>query len=109
VDFSGLNRADVFYVALLHVAEDSLLPEIRQIFGDEATLKFIQIFEGMTIKVPTESQITRGLKDAEVYLALRKIRRSDPVLVKRAAGEHGYTPEEALSVYRRIRAIVRRL
>jgi hypothetical protein len=107
MDLSGLRRADLFFVVLMDAVGDTLLPEIHDIFGEEATLKFLRIFEGTTIRVPSESVITNSLKDVQLYLSMHSINRKSEEDVARVARTHRLGPRAALRVYRRIRNLVR--
>lgn len=109
LDFSALRRSDLFFVVLLDAVGDTLIPEIRGIFGEEATLKFLKIFEGVTIKIPSASVITKSLMDVRLYLALHNVNRKDDEAVAAVAGKYGLSAGQGRRVYRRIRNLVREI
>ena len=109
VDMPTVQRADIFLVALIDAAGNTLVPEIREIFGESATLKFLQIFEGRTIKVPRYEVIRKAVRDVGLYVDVHATRKSDFTAIGRIAQKYGCTVDAARSTYMRIRALVRQL
>ena len=69
---SELSRYfDVFMaVLLLDQKRESLLPDICDVFGKELTLKFIDLFGGSTITVPSRERIEKLTREVAIYSAV---------------------------------------
>jgi hypothetical protein len=65
------KHMDVFRIVLTLAAEKTPLPEILEIFGDDVTVKFLDIFAGVTFKVPPRDIITNASRDTDIYLSLK--------------------------------------
>ena len=63
---------DLFQVTLLEVASTTHLPEIYSVFGQECFLKFLDIFSGTTIKVPSRQILDDCMRDVGIYLNLKR-------------------------------------
>lgn len=61
---------DVFYLVLLSIADKSILPEIYEIFGKDSMIKFLDIFSGTTIKVPSRHIIEKAIQQVDIYIQL---------------------------------------
>lgn len=61
---------DVFRLVFIHCAQYTVLPELMDIFGSDAVTKFMDIFGGMTIKVPDRSVLERVSRDVDIYVTL---------------------------------------
>ena len=58
-------------LALLQHNEFTLLPELLDIFGYNKFLKFIDIFSGVTIKVPNAKLLEHLVRDITIYIRLK--------------------------------------
>lgn len=65
------KRMDLFRLVLVQAAEKTPLPEILEIFGNELTVKFLDIFAGVTIKVPPREVITNAARDTDIFLTVK--------------------------------------
>ncbi len=63
---------DFFLVALVIVNKEQPFLEISQIFGKDKLEKFITIFEGRTIKIPSRKKVEALLKDVIIYVEAQK-------------------------------------
>lgn len=63
---------NVLQLALLESTGDTHLPEIFEIFGCDAFLKFMDIFAGTTIEVPSLKVIQDSVRNVSIYMVLRK-------------------------------------
>lgn len=63
---------DVLKVIMLYYNDLSLLPELLDVFGGEAFIKFLDVFGGTTIEVPSSDVIERASRDVSIYLRLEK-------------------------------------
>jgi hypothetical protein len=75
-DSRSSKHIDALQIALLRTGRDTLLPEIYEIFGKESTIKFLDIFAGITVKVPTKQVIENAIRDTFIYLTLKKAKRN---------------------------------
>lgn len=74
-----------------------MFPEIVEIFGAEAAVKFMDIFGGMTIKVPDRSILENAVRNTEIYLSLK--RSNTPENARRLADEYGLSVDYVRDVY----------
>lgn len=66
---SELSRyVDAFLFLLSMEGEETLLPEIYEIFGSELTTKFLDLFGGATIRVPSREDMERKLRDFSIFV-----------------------------------------
>lgn len=63
---------DAFIIILLSRAQETLLPEIKEVTGDAGLLRFLDIFGGRTIVVPEKSVIEKAMRDASFYVESTK-------------------------------------
>jgi hypothetical protein len=66
------KHMDVFRLMLTLAGEKTVLPEILEVFGNDMTVKFLDIFAGVTIKVPSRDIITDAARDTDIYLTCKK-------------------------------------
>lgn len=72
LDRSLYDCMDAFMALLMHAAEFTLIPDLIGIFGAEATVKFIDIFSGSTIKVPPKEILQTLVRDANIYTVMKR-------------------------------------
>lgn len=77
---SLLEDADTFIKILLYKAQDTLLPEIYNIFGKEDIQKFLDVFAGAIIKVPELNLINECAKLSVVYTTIQNARDTGDAL-----------------------------
>jgi hypothetical protein len=65
------KQLDTLYIVLLHYSDHSILPELYEIFGEEAMIRFLDLFGGMTIKVPAHDELKKTIRDVNIYLRLK--------------------------------------
>lgn len=65
------KHLDAVTLVLLYNNQNSLLPDLYEIFGDEALVKFIDIFGGTTIRVPSRDDLANAVRDVNIYLTLK--------------------------------------
>lgn len=108
VDHRTLARLDLCYLVALDAAgKNSLVPQLFEVLGQDAAIKFMQCFAGMTIRVPSLISVKSTIKDLSVYDKLDKVDRTDAEAVKRIADEAGKTPEQALETYDRVKRLAK--
>ena len=77
------KHIDALQIAMIRAGRETLLPEIYEIFGKEATIKFLDIFAGTTVKVPTKKVLENAIRDTFIYLALQKSDKSNGKIKRR--------------------------
>jgi Mor family transcriptional regulator len=92
------RHVDVFYLALMEAAGDTLLPELYDIFGKEVTIKFLERFEGTQITVPSGDILKAAARKAAIYAALVDADDKD-AKASELAREHNMRPAQVLDVY----------
>ena len=81
-DRDPFRQVDIFHVVLLNAAADTVLPELYEIFGRERMVKFLEIFAGVTIRIPSASIFSDAVRDVMIYQDLGK--STDPKVDARA-------------------------
>ena len=71
VDAEARRRFDLLYLALLYSDEHSLVPDLYEVFGPEALIKFLDLFAGMTVKVPSRAKVIQAAREVELYSAMK--------------------------------------
>jgi hypothetical protein len=105
-DNSATKHIDALQVALVRASRDSILPELYDIFGKESLLKFLDIFAGTTVKVPTKKVLEDSIRDTFIYLSLEKVKKSGKPkkvmtdVVRDLADRYSMSMEEVWATYR---------
>jgi Mor family transcriptional regulator len=61
------EHVDTFRVLLLQTCSQTIFPELLEVFGAEAVIKFMDIFGGTVIKVPSRSFLEQVTRDVDIY------------------------------------------
>ena len=61
------SHVDVFRVMLLTRCSFSIFPELLEAFGAESVIRFMDIFGGLTIRVPDRNFLEDVSKDADIF------------------------------------------
>lgn len=77
LDPSTERTVDLITMVLIYYNRHSVLPEIVEVFGAELTMKFLDIFGGTTVKVPSRDSLHTSVRDVNIYLRLKS--KSDTV------------------------------
>ena len=70
LDKNTAKVIDVLQVALMRVSRFSLLPELYEIFGKETLVKFLDIFAGTIVQVPSREILERAIRDTSIFMRL---------------------------------------
>ena len=103
-----LDRGSGRYVEILQavmqlVSPKSHIPEIYAVFGKEQSLKFLDIFAGMTLKVPPREVIEKCMRDVVIYMTLAKENPSRrPKAVKALAHRYGTSSGDIRQTFIRV-------
>jgi len=68
------DRVDVNILMMMLLVNDEydVLPELYEIFGEDKLIKFLDVFSGITIKVPDRSRLMECVEMIESYQILYK-------------------------------------
>jgi hypothetical protein len=61
------EHVDTFRVLLLSSCSQTIFPELLEIFGPEAVVKFMDIFGGTVIRVPSRSFLEQVTRDVDIF------------------------------------------
>ena len=96
------RAVDVLLLVLMRDSSETLMPELFEIFGKDALVKFLDIFGGRTIQVPDRAYLVRAARDVDIYLEWRKDGKAG---VDRAARRHDISRERAGKIAKDVRGI----
>jgi hypothetical protein len=101
-DKNASRYIDVLQVALLRIGRCSILPELYEVFGQEKLLKFLDIFSGTTVEVPSRALLEHAVRDTYIYVSIRKVEynggaRSE--VIKTLARRYGISDDRVRSIY----------
>lgn len=102
LDEDNLSDIDTFEVVLLRICRWTLIPEILEAFGPENTLKFLDIFKGTTIKVPSASIIAEAARDTVIYSMLGP-NPKDRDVVSYLAKRFDLSQDDVWAIYSRVK------
>jgi len=77
------RHLDVFTAILIYEHEDTLLPDLIDVFGPQFIPKFLDIFAGTTFTVPTREQVKSILRDVDIYLSMKEGRMTSEELARK--------------------------
>lgn len=89
---------------LLFRTGNTLLPELFHVFGRDALFKFLDVFAGMTIKVPKQDVLYNVVRDTAIFVALSKNTTEEQLdfLAKKYEISHAHV----VNIYEDIRGIL---
>lgn len=91
-------------LVLMHEDEFGLLPEVFQVFGEEAMIRFFDIFAGRTFSIPDRDVLARRMRDVRVWIVMSQAPDSAPAL----AQEYGISQTAVHEINRTIGALMDR-
>ena len=100
-----LKFLNTFQMVFLNATQNTLLPEIIEIFGIEMTMKFLDIFAGTTITIPSRKRFIDCVRDADIFMALSPSDGEDEDIVIRLASKHNLDRQTVLAAYNRTKSI----
>lgn len=93
---------DVLAITIMIDQKYTFLPEIYEVFGKEKMLKFMSIFGGTTVQVPTEDDLVQTIRDVQLYIDVVNRKNGRPPF-SQIADKYEMTKPFALQVFNRIR------
>jgi hypothetical protein len=105
-ELGGLNNGfsdrsmDLLKLMLLESADKTHLPEFLDIFGRDTLLKFLDIFAGTTVKVPSRKCIENAIRDVSIFVRLERTPSGSKArLVRDLASEFGLNDGQVRKSY----------
>lgn len=88
----NLDRyVDALYAVFVATDEMQFFPEMKDIFGKEAVVKFLDIFAGQTIVIPPREVLEAKIRDVSMWLEICK---SGDEVVPALAKDHNLTEQQ---------------
>lgn len=108
IDNITKRYVDTFYLLLLHSDRYSHLPELYEVFGKEATIKFLNLFSGSTFVIPPARDFERIARDVSIYIRVSTSSTPDgrAAIVTELAREYQITESEVRKLYNLMRDII---
>jgi len=82
---------DTLRVILLYSCSRTVFPELVEVFGPDLVYKFIDLFGGVTIKVPDRHFLEQAVRDIDIYRTMSNGVRAEAL--KYLAIKHDTTEE----------------
>lgn len=94
------KHMDLFRLVLLQSGQYTLFPEMLEVFGEEAVIKFLDIFGGITVRVPDRGVLERAVRDVDIYVTMSKCSTADVAgdLARKYDIDEGYVRELYLKI-----------
>jgi hypothetical protein len=102
-DFRGL---DAIEAVLFLCGKYTMLPEIFEIFGPEKAWKFLTVFGGRTIKVPSEKSVQESISHLLIWSELSNTHDSQREAIKRLAHRYDMKDSEVRSAAARVQDMI---
>ena len=96
------EHVDTFRVLLLNSCTHSVFPELLEIFGPAAIIRFIDLLGGLTIKVPDRSFLERAARDVDIYHRM-SVAESKPEAMQFLALKYDTTPDYVYDCYSNVK------
>jgi len=95
---------DAVKAVLILQSNFDLLPEIYDIFGNDETIKFLHIFAGRVIRVPTKIELDTAIRDVMIWVAVGK--NSTPDSIRALSAKYGVTKNEIIRIHNRVKDLM---
>ena len=93
---------DVFIPVMLAWTRKTLISELFEVFGTEHLMRFLDLFAGTRIEVPSRDLILAALRDADIYVRLA----AHTDTVRGLATKYGVEEHRVADSYARVAALV---
>jgi Mor family transcriptional regulator len=104
LDRKVLDYLNAFHVVLIDAAGDSVLPELVRVFGSKAVIRFLDVFAGMTVTVPSRAVIENSIRDMLIYMRLKKGLTVDRVT--ELSNQYDISEETVRCIYYRVKKLL---
>jgi hypothetical protein len=93
---------EVFISVLLARTRRTVIPELYEVFGPEQVMRFLDLFAGTRVDVPSRDVISQALRDADIYARLT----AHEDTVRGLAAKFGLEEHRVADAYARVAALV---
>ena len=78
-DDADMELLDILMKVLLldYTGEESLLPEIYEVFGSDYFIKFMDVFAGKSFSIPLHNELEEAVMKADIFYRLNGIKSKD--------------------------------
>lgn len=90
--------------AMLLQSRHTLLPEIFEVFGQDQAFKFMEVFGGKTIKVPSIEDMEKSLEALVIWAHVREASNKSAE-IRKLALRFGKKVSEVRSLYKKVQAL----
>jgi hypothetical protein len=101
-DKDASQFVDVFIPVMLAWTRKTLISELHEVFGTEHLMRFLDLFAGTRIEVPSRDLILAALRDADIYVRLAAHKDT----VRGLATKYGVEEHRVADAYARVAALV---
>ena len=99
-DTISQRELDILKVALIDCCADTHMPELYEIFGKEAFLRFLDVFSGATIVCPPREVLHRCIRNVGIYLRIDgALDGSKSQLIRDLAAKYKLTQGVVMRIY----------
>lgn len=74
-DTEAERNIDFHQLLVAEMYAESLLPEVFEVIGSEKFARFLDTFEGMTLKIPTREQREKIRREMDIYFTLKRTQK----------------------------------
>lgn len=104
-DVNSNRHVDALYAMLVATDRTQFFPEMYEIFGREAVIKFLDIFAGQTIRIPSRELVERYVRDVSLWAEVQRCERG----LRDIAGSYGVTIHEIQQACNKVDVALRKL
>jgi hypothetical protein len=94
------DHLPVLQAAFVEFAQDTLLPELCTVFKGDDVARFLELFAGLTFKVPSRTLVESILTTVDIYMDIEK----HPYAIETIAERNGMTKHYASALHSRIKS-----
>lgn len=101
------RQVEVFYALLVASGKYTFLPELYDIFGRESAIRFLEVFAGCRIRVPTIKRLEELARATEIYVRVEKATPNQRVgIVKVLAEEYEVTEDRIRTIFAKTKVLL---
>lgn len=97
---------DLWHIVLLRCARNTVLPDLLEVFGKEALIKFLDIFAGTTFRVPSREVLEHSVRDVDIYI---QVKRHGSDAFRGLCQRYDLTEDQVKSAYYQVRDMAKGL
>ncbi len=98
------NRVKLLMLVLLNTDAYTFLPELLDLFGEDKLLKFLDVFSGTSIQVPSREKLGKSIRDVDIFCRLEYAKHKPTY--KELSEEYEVSEKYIYLTYNRIKALM---